>query len=363
MNARVQIVIAVHNVERPIERAVASALAASSTGESNVIVVAHGLDPVLVEKKLSAFDPSRVTVLPFTDGIQSPSGPFNYGLSHASAEFVGLLGSDDELEPGSIDAALARADRDGADMVIFAIAHAGGEAIATPLARPWRKSHLHPVKDRLFSRSAPLGIIRRHYVTTLAPVFDPQFVTGEDLSFSARLFATASISYARNAPGYLIHDDANDRVTAAAVLDLSVAFAAVRALADEPWFLATSERNRRALAAKIMRVQVLGAVTKRLEDNRALTPDELTALRETTSTWREVSPAALDDFPRRDRAVIAVLESCDETALREATARMKNSPLIDRLVPLKPWRLFARESVLRRYVIYFAHQMTPRRAS
>ncbi len=363
MSARVQIVVAVHNVERPIERAVASALAASPTGESNVVVVAHGLDPAALEKKLAGFDPGRVTVLPFADGIRSPSGPFNYGLAHATAEFVGLLGSDDELERGSIDDALARADRDGADMVIFAIAHAGGDAIATPLARPWRTRHLHPVKDRLFSRSAPLGIVRREQVTKLAPVFDPQFVTGEDLSFSAHLFSTASISYARNAPGYLIHDDASDRVTTAAVLDLSVAFAAVKALADEPWVLATSADNRRALAAKIMRVQVLGAVTKRLDDDRALAPAELTALRETTAAWREVSRTALDDFPRRDRAVIAVLESGDEAALRAAMVRMKSSSLIDRLVPIKPWRLLARESVLRRYVIYFAHRMTPRRAS
>lgn len=363
MTARAQIVIAVHNTQRPIERAVASALRASPAGQSHVIVVAHGLEKSLIDDKLVGFDRTRIQTLSFADGVRSPSGPFNYGLAHASAEYVGLLGSDDELEPGAIDAALARADRDRADMVVFPISHAGGAPIATPLARPWRTRRLDPVKDRLFSRSAPLGLIRRERVAELAPVFDPQFVTGEDLAFSARLFASSVISYARNDPGYQIHDDASDRVTTAAVQDLEIAFAAVRALANEPWLREFDQAVRQSLAAKIVRVQILGAVTKRLSDDRALTTAELTALHDVLADWRSVSPRALDDFPRRDRAVIAALDSKSEVELRAAVAKMASSSLFDRLVPYKTWRAFSRDSVLRRYTIYFAHRLTPRRAS
>lgn len=78
----VQVVIATHRYERPIERAVASVVEGNTT--NGAIVVVHNIDPQPIRQRLEQFG-SRVQILTCTDGIPSPAGPLNTGLEAATA--------------------------------------------------------------------------------------------------------------------------------------------------------------------------------------------------------------------------------------------------------------------------------------
>ncbi len=69
-----------------------------------VTVVAHDLDADAVRTRLGALaDDPRVRLAEHRDGLRRPAGPFNHGLDLATAAFVSVMGSDDELEPHAID--------------------------------------------------------------------------------------------------------------------------------------------------------------------------------------------------------------------------------------------------------------------
>ena len=94
----VQVVIAIHRYERPIERAVASVVEGNTT--NGAIVVVHNIDPEPIRQRLEQFG-SRVQILTCTDGIPSPAGPLNTGLEAATAPYVTAMGSDDYYQSGA----------------------------------------------------------------------------------------------------------------------------------------------------------------------------------------------------------------------------------------------------------------------
>ena len=66
----VDLVIAVHTAQRPIERAVASVLS-GTVAPVRVTVVCHGVDVALIMARLGSFaDDPRVRLLPFADGFR-----------------------------------------------------------------------------------------------------------------------------------------------------------------------------------------------------------------------------------------------------------------------------------------------------
>ena len=71
----VDLVIAVHSTERPIERAVRSVLA-HTDAPTRVTVAVHEVDPTGISDRLGdlARD-DRVRLLPYSDGLRSPAGP------------------------------------------------------------------------------------------------------------------------------------------------------------------------------------------------------------------------------------------------------------------------------------------------
>src|SRR5690625_4325082 len=91
---RVDVIIAVHTPQRPILRAVSSVLDHTSA-DVRVTVVVHNteLAPIAVHLTRYAAD-HRLRLAHFVDGVPSPAGPMNHGLSLATAEFTALLGSD-----------------------------------------------------------------------------------------------------------------------------------------------------------------------------------------------------------------------------------------------------------------------------
>jgi hypothetical protein len=257
----VDLTIAVHTSTRPIARAVASVLEGNTT-PVRVNVVAHNIEPEAIRRNLGALaaDP-RVRLLHLRDGIPSPAGPLNLGLSRSESAFVSVMGSDDELESGAIDSWVTLQRRTGASMVIARIRHAGGGTVASPPARPFRRRGLDPVKDRLSYRSAPLGLISRREFGSLR--FAEGLRSGEDLPFVTRLwFSGRGIAFDRTGPAYLVHGDEADRVTTSPK-PVKDDFAFLDEILDDPRLLALDRHHREALVVMLMRTHVFDAVLNR----------------------------------------------------------------------------------------------------
>lgn len=317
----VDVVIAVHDPQRAIARAVRSAL--DSRAAVRVTVVCHGLDREHIAERLGSLaDDPRVRLMEHHDGIASPTGPFNAGLDAADARFTSVMGSDDELESGAIDAWLRVAERERADVVIPPLRHAGGARVPTPPVRPWRSRGLSDVADRLHYRSAPLGLVSR------ARFGDVRMMTGvhvgEDLDYSGRLWTSgARIVLARRAPAYLIHDDAPARVTfTPRAIDDELAY--LPALLEASWLADATDGQRTAWAVKMWRINVFGALFYRSE--HAWSIGDRAALASLARALSGIAPGALERLSRADRDLVeAALHGSipDDELNRRARARRR----------------------------------------
>ncbi|WP_156710986.1 glycosyltransferase family A protein [Yonghaparkia sp. Soil809] len=357
----IDLVIAVHSPERPVERAVSSALAGPVDGPPvRVTVVCHDLDPAIVAARLGALaDDARVRLLAHGDGIRSPSGPFNAGLDAATGEWVAIMGSDDELEAGALAAWHARARAMGADIVLPRIVRrdaAGRDAtVATPPARPGRRTRLDGVRDRLSYRSAPLGLLRRALVG--ATRFGGGLSQGEDVLFSARLwFSGATIALA-DGPAYVVHDDARDRVTLTA-RPLATTLAFIDEVLDDRWFRALPEASRDALGAKLLRINVLGEFVNR-PDPGQWSSGERDALARLVRSIRAAAPSAIETMSIADRRLLDALPSDSGADARRLLALARARRAYGRpatLLTRSPRRVLAREAPLRMMAASFARR-------
>ncbi len=342
----VDLVVAVHSPQRPVERAVASVLD-HTRAPVRVSVVCHETDPAPIRDRLGALcDDPRLRLIEHRDGVRSPSGPFNRGLDEATAPFTSIMGSDDHLEPGAIDSWLRRQRRESADVVITRLRHAAGSYVPTPVARPFRTGGLDGVRDRLAYRSAPLGLVRRAAfgdlrLTAGAPV-------GGDIAYVLTLwFSGRRVSYDRGGPAYVIGDDASDRVTFAPK-PIDREFVYLDSLLGGEWFHRLPRSARRAYATKFLRVQVFGAVHNRPEPD-FWTSAERTALRGVVLRLLETSPDAAAPLSFADRrlldAVLDVDVPVDELQARGVARRRFRRPAA--LIPRELSRLLDREAPLR----------------
>lgn len=258
----VDVVIATHSVERPVARAVKSALY-GSRASVRVTVVVHNMPIGPVRTALKEFlDNPRLRIVEFTDGISSPAGPMNHGLSLATAPYTSLLGSDDELAQGAIDAWLGHAQEHSAGAVIARIDFSDGAVVPQPPVRPTKGVVRDPVKDRLAYRSAPLGLVSMEKFGHLR--LREGLQTGEDIAYSARIwFSGEPIVYVRRLRGYVGHRDATDRVTRTH-RPVAAELAFLSPLLREEWFHRLRPREREALAVKLLRVQLIGAASARV---------------------------------------------------------------------------------------------------
>ena len=346
----IDVIIAVHDARRPIARAVSSALRAaeSPTGGApvavRVSVIAHGLDPQLIRERLADAPGSldtgtldtdaRVRILPFTDGIPSPAGPFNAGLDAADAEWVSVMGSDDELEPGALHAWLTAGRAAAAVAVIPPLRHAQGRAVPTPPVRPRRRIRRDPVRDRLAYRTAPLGLLRRDACEGLR--MTEGLPSGEDLQFGLALwFADAPVTYALGAPAYLVHSDAVERVTLTArpIADDMVPLAALRA---SGLFTARTPAERRAIVIKLIRIHIFGAIANR-PDASTWTAADHAALRAETAALLALAPTADRVFSLVDRTPLGTIASASATPAHLITLANK------RLARVHPANLITRD--------------------
>jgi hypothetical protein len=320
----VDVVIAVHDPSRPVERAVRSALSAGAPGSTGVIVVAHNtpIDAIVDRLGPLAAHPD-VTVLPLADGIRSPAGPFNAGLDAAQARYTSVLGSDDELARGSITSWLETARRTGADAVIARLRIAGGGPVPTPPTRVFRGRLLDPVADRVSYRSAPLGLVSTARFGDLR--FAHGLAVGEDVPYVTRLwFSGARIAYDRRGPAYVIHTGSADRTTVAP-RPIAEELAYVPAVLDDPWFDALPPAARSAIAVKFLRIHVFGAVGNRA-DPALWAPGERVALLDATRRILAAGDGIERVLSRRDRDLLdAVLDETVSAEVLVSAALLRRS--------------------------------------
>jgi glycosyltransferase involved in cell wall biosynthesis len=344
----VDVIIPVHSHTRPIDRAVGSILL-HTLADVRVNVVAHNISVDVIRTNLKDFanDP-RLRLLHLEDGIHSPAGPMNFGLVQATAQFVSVMGSDDEFAPGAIDSWLTL-QRDGsADFVIAQIRNVGGSLVPSPPTRPGRRLNLDGVKDRLSYRSAPLGLLSRDSFAHLR--FSERLLSGEDLPFVSEIWFTASkIAFDRTGPEYLVHADAIDRVTSEprAIKD---DFAFLELIFDANWAQTLKKSEKQAIGIKLIRMHLFDAIVNRSKNGMTeAEKSELSQVARRISQWSLGSEKFLSLIDRKVFDGIALGNSSIEEMMSLIEKRW-NYRSLDVLVTKNPVYFFHRQGPLRTYM-------------
>lgn len=349
---RVDMVIAVHSEERPIAAAVDSlldgGLATDRPAGLRITVVCHNIPVAQISARLPEASRTRVRFLELQDGIASPAGPLNHGIARATARYIGVMGSDDTVEPGAISDWLTLAERLGSDAVIAPERHADGRTIRTPVLRPGHYRALHPIKDRLSYRTAPLGLVRRSEIARLSLRFTPGFPTGDDQEFTSKLwFGGGRIDYARGSGRYVVGAQAADRVSfARRPVASELEFAT--ALVEGDWFQGRSDAERRAIVVKLVRVHVFGLVQSRF-DSGGWSDEDRAELARILSTLLTHAPKALDPLSLADRRLTqAILDpTVGSDVLQQRALARRQFGRVATLLPFSPGSALHPESPLR----------------
>ncbi|WP_350258646.1 glycosyltransferase family 2 protein [Scrofimicrobium sp. R131] len=343
-NDQVDIIIACHDPGRRLQRAIESVLSSNGTNVG-VIVVAHNLPIASLSETVPAELRDRVRWLQCADGIHSPAGPFNLGLAASRAEWVGLLGSDDYLEPGAVDRWLQLSS--GADAVIARLRHDSGGAVHTPPVRPVPHRRRTAVADRLYYRSAPLGLTRRTFLTSRHIVCAEGLTTGEDLTVSIPLWTWGRVRVQRSGPSYVIGSDASNRVTMR-LAPLKEELRHTEVVWRSSWMRRLSVGQRRALGTKYLRIHFFGAAYYRATSGH-WSEEDRRDLAQAIKLVLELAPGCHLPLSRIDRQLLAALADPTtpvEELNRLAIARRRFGQ-VDALIPAD-WRyLLHREAPLR----------------
>lgn len=313
----IDLVIAAHDPERRVDRAVSSVLEASPSADIRVTLVVHGIPVANFDDVLgSLVEDPRLRVVELIDGIRSPAGPFNLGLTMATAEYVGVMGSDDFLEPGTIDAWAEHVREHRSDFMMTALRDQNGALWREPLSRPRRRVNLDPVRDRLNYRTAPLGLIRREFLDRLGIEFTPGVPTGEDIELGLAVLNRGSVSSAIGLPAYVIGHDAPQRVTFEK-RTFSQEISPLLRLTSLTWLRKLPVAQRNAIGIKIWRMSVLTGVCKR-RDRNEWSDDDLAALAQLAQWLHEFAPGATKSLARAELPVVEAATSLRADSILDA---------------------------------------------
>lgn len=348
----VDIVIACHDESRPLERAVSSVLQdADVRTRVRVTVVAHGIDPAKLGDRLGHIS-GEVRLVGFVDGIRSAAGPFNRGLDLVTGEYCGVMGSDDFLEPGVMSRWIRHVEARRPDAAIAQIRLQTQTVMPNPLVRLGRRRNLDAARDRLFYRTAPLGLIRTATMRDLKLRMVEGVRVGEDFDFGIRLWAHGRrIDFLGGMGSYVIGEDARSRTTGA-LMTMTERFEPIIRLLDDGTVAALSAAHREALMIKLIRVSVVGTAQSVSEHEPS--DQDVAEIAALLRRLLAEAPKALVPFNRQDRGVLDGLLS-EPTAERMIAdvRRSRSAGRIDRWLTPDVIHSFARESTLRRYVLYF----------
>ncbi|PLC10966.1 hypothetical protein AUQ48_00225 [Kocuria flava] len=347
----VDVIIPVHTPARPVDRAVASALAGglpAGPGGVQVTVVCHNVDPALIRERLDTADRDRVELVAFRDDTRNPAGARNLGIERTRAPWLSFLDSDDTLDPGALARWLEIGRRRGSAAVLARVSREGGAVVRTPVTRPWRSRDLDAVADRLAYRTRVSGLFRTEAIRRLGLRFPVAYATGEDQSFSLRLHAEAGrIDYARGRPGYHLRDDATDRITDAAS-PLAEVLQAFTDLAASPWLRSRPLALRRGYAVKVLRLHVFDEVTARTRRG-SWSAQDAAAARDAVRILLAEAPGAERALCRADRDLVDLLArgETDRAAVTRAAEARRRFGTPATLVPRELSRLLHRDGSLR----------------
>jgi hypothetical protein len=345
----VDVVIPVHTDRRPIARATASVLT-TATVETRVSVVCHNVEVGRIAAVLGDWaSHPRVRLLPLVDGFPSPAGPINAGLDAATGEFTALLGSDDEYESGAIDAWVAVARRDRADLVIPPLRATPRGPTKSPPTRPGRTRRLDGVRDRLAYRTVQLGLARREIFGQVR--MTPGLRSGEDVVQGATLwYSGTAISRLRRGPGYLIHDDDPEQRVSTTPKPAAESLLFLDTVLDRSFTDRLTPAQRESFAVKILRTHIMDVIGLSL---RAGSPaDDLVALRSAVTRVQLLAPTAVGILSRREATMLlAVLRTDDLSTLAGEHAAHTDyrrlAALPGNLIPSTLRHLLHREAPLR----------------
>lgn len=341
----VDVVIPVHTAKRPIARAAASVLTTASV-DTRVSVVCHNIatEPIAAALGAWAADP-RVRLLHLADGVPSPAGPINAGLDAASGEFTALLGSDDEYEPGAIDAWVRIARRDCADIVIPPLRDRPGATTKSPPTRPFRTRNLDGVRDRLAYRTVQLGLVSRRRFGGVRMTTGLR--TGEDVIQGASLwYSDARISMARGGPGYLIHEDDPANRTSSAIKPASESLLFLDAVLDRNFISTLTPSQRESFAVKLLRTHMMDIL--RASVDAGAPQSDLVALSDAARRIVHLAPSSMGIVSRREARIISeLLGAADPGRLRDELAILTDYRRLGNLFPASQRRLLHREAMPR----------------
>jgi hypothetical protein len=374
MSQSIEVVIPVHDVERPFQRAVSSALAQraelSRLGvELRVTVVLHNLGSAAAEVSAgsgagsaagagfagSGFD--GVTWLSCDDGVRSPAGPRNRALDASTATFLSFLDSDDHLEPGSLAAWWKAAQPNSASVVIAPLRTPEGTILPAPRIRPSKPAVLDPLKDGLAYRSVPYGLLRRSALTDVGFRYAEGLRTGEDIEATLKLwFRSGPICYPYGAPAYHQTDDSGAGRVTSSLSSLADEFRWLERLLASGWLQQARPAERRAVALKVLRVHGIGALLRRAGASGL--PDDALWNEAERAYWADISSRLyafagghLPELSRRDAELTrAAAAAADVQSLRTAVERHRTAGRLGDLVPASPAAILSRDSVLRHYL-------------
>lgn len=346
----VTVVIPVHQLDRPVTRAVASALAAGVPGHVKVLVVCHGIAADDVRKRLSELPQEHLELLEFADGIPSPAGPKNAGLKTAATRYVAFLDSDDFLAENALSQWVRQADSSQADAVLAPLRTQGGTTIRSPRLRLLRTGALHPVRDRVAYRTAPLGILRLSTLRRLGLRFTEGLRSGEDMEFSLRLwFSGGRIEMGRGGGTYVVGEDAVERVTGQ-MLPLREEFRAILGVATADWVRELRPSARHAIAVKILRIHVLSAMYRR-GGSFPWSADDRAALAEAVVAIKVLDPSVERPLSIAELELLRLAEEPNTSveAFADALRRWPTGGYRSQIVTPRPWDNLWHESSFRYY--------------
>ena len=265
-----------------------------------------------------------------------------------------MLGSDDFLEPGAMSAWVrhVRAERPAA--AIARIRLQGETIMPNPLVRIGRVRRVDAAKDRLFYRTAPLGLVELAEIRRLGLKMTEGMRVGEDFEFGIRLWSLGRrVDFLGKAPCYVIGVDAVERTTHAP-LPLPESFAPITGLLDRALPAELPKAHRRALAIKLARISVVGAAVTRRTPGDWGGDDEVEFLAGVLRRLLALAPGVLTAFNLKDRRVLDGLLAEPTVARVTADVLVSNrAGRRERWLTKNPLRSFGRESTLRRYVLYY----------
>lgn len=350
----VDVVIACHDPSRPVERAVSSVLHDADVRDHvRVTVVAHGVPADSFAGRLEGID-GAWRVMEFNDGIRSAAGPFNFGLENVDAPYCAIMGSDDFLDPGALSEWIRHVRAHRPDAALAPIRIDGFPRMPNPLVRLGRSSRLDAARDRLFYRTAPLGLIRTDTMRELGLRMTEGVRVGEDFVFGIRLWTEGDrIDFVNAAPEYVIGTDARERTTLAP-LSIAELVEPVERLLDEGIPQRLTHAHRKALAIKLVRITVVGHARARSASAQWRGDDEVAHLSRLLGELTALTPGVLAPFNIQDRRLLTVLQREPTVeAVTRAADRASRAGRLRRWFPANPIHVFARESSLRRYVLYW----------